>query len=91
MVPPRITGRHAVPALVRVGEAVQHEAQRHVGRLLVCALPFVKDAGLDIPLALARAQIDIPPPAALNHAPGDEEVLVLVPVTGQVRPVLVPL
>lgn len=76
--------------LVGVGDAVVGHSEIHIERI-VRALALAEHAGLDIALAFARAEENVPPPAAFDHPAGDVVVLVLVAVGGQLGAVFVPL
>ena len=59
---------------------MEHHAEINLSaiRVVTALLFLVKVAGLNIALALPRAQKDVAPPSALYHAPDDVVVLVLV-------------
>ena len=89
--PPQALAHPAAAVLVGVGDAVDHEPEGHGRRAVVSAGALMKFAWFHVALALPGAQEDVAPATPLQHALGDEIVLVLVAVAGQVGPVGVPL
>lgn len=78
--PPEAYGQHIPPGLVRVVEAVKHDAEVDLpAACIVTALLFlVKVAWFNIPLTFTRSQEDISASAALHHSPGNVVMLVLI-------------
>ena len=77
--------------LVRIGEAVVHEAETQFRDGVVGPGALPEGTGLHVALALSSTQKDIPPAALFNHTPGNAVMLVLVAVTCQLRPIVIPL
>src|SRR5258708_22479054 len=87
---PEIAGKFVLASLIRVVEAMEHEAVLQFARVVVRSFARAEDAWLHVTLTISRAKKDILPAPTFQASLCDFEVLALNTVLFQLRTVLVP-